>query len=394
MSENTNVEAAEIQEEAVVTAEEPAVVAEESVAVAVEPAAPVKAKKVRKVKKPWPAPVKVLMGFIAFILCVVMFVVSFAGVAILNLRAIVSENGITQIISQLIAGTPSTSSTRPVLAGGADGFVIQGNSSAEMSGMLVDWAYEMIQSEFGEELEITKEQVQTFVENSTVKDFVAEKTTGLVEDFYAGTYETTITPEEITGLIQENAPLLEEQFGLVITEEEISFVEEALEESGVLDPIQENGLMGFIEEQTKSTYTDEETGEVIEVDGMQEVKEIMEIVRTVTSVEAVAILGGVFLLLMALVFLVTRFSFPATLADTGVVLTLVGLIFSAPANLCQNQPEVLLNLFDGEAIAGVISSIILSAAWVNYTVLGVGAAMIVAAVVIKILQSKQKKAVA
>lgn len=391
MSENPNVETVELQEEAV-TAAEDAVVA------TVETVAPVKTQKPKKVRKPRSVPVKILCGFLAFILCITMFVVSLTGVAILNLRAIVSENGISQIITQLIAGTPASSSTRPVLAGGADSITVSGSSSGDMSGMLVDFAYEILQDQFGGELEITKDQVQNFVENSTVKDFVAEKAAGLVEDFYSGNYETTITPEEITGLLKENAPLLEEQFGLVITEEEISIVEGALKESGVLEPIQEKGLMGFIEEQTMGTAPDAE-GTIVGEDNsmmedMQAAKEIMEIVRTATSFETVAILGGIFLFLMVLLFLVTGFSFPATFADTGVVLTLVGLICSAPANLCMTQPEVLSALFDGEAIAGVISGIILASAWVNYTVLGVGAALIVAAVVIKILQSKREKAAA
>ena len=381
MSENMDMETVAAPEEAVVAPEEPVV--------------PAKAKKVKKVRKPRSVPVKILMGFLAFILCIVMFVVSLTGVAILNLRAIVSEDGISQIITQLIAGTPATGSTRPVLAGGADAITV--SSSGDMSGMLVDWAYEMIQDQFGEELEITKDQVQNFVENSTVKDFVADKAAGLVEDFYSGNYETTITKDEVVQLMKENAPLLEEQFGLVITEEEISFVEDALEQSGMLEPIQENGLMGFIEQQTMGTAPDGENTIVGEsnsmMEGMQTAREIIDVIRTATSFETVAILGAIFLVLLVLLFLVTGFSFPATFADTGIVLTLVGLIFSAPATLCLTQPALLAAMLD-PTIAGIVSSIVLASAWVNYTVLGVGVALIVAAIVIKIVQCTRKKAAA
>lgn len=389
MSENMDMETVAAPEEAVVTPEEAVVTPE-------EPVVPVKAEKVKKVRKPRSVPVKILMGFIAFILCIVMFVVSLTGVAILNLRVIVSKGGITQVITQLIAGTPATSTTRPVLAGGADQIVAGTGSSGDMSGMLVDWAYEMIQDQFGEELEITKDQVQNFVENSTVKDFVADKAAGLVEDFYSGNYETTITKDEVVQLMKENAPLLEEQFGLVITEEEISIVEDALEESGMLEPIQENGLMGFIEQQTMGTAPDGDTivGEDNSMmEGMQAAKEIIQIVRTATSFETVAILGAIFLVLLVLLFLVTGFSFPATLADTGVVLTLVGLIFSAPATLCLTQPGLLAAMLD-PMVAGIVSSIILASAWVNYTVLGIGVALIVAAIVIKIVLCARKKAAA
>ncbi len=393
MSENMDMETVAAPEEAVVAPEEAVVTSEEVVV-------PVKAKKAKKVRKPRSVPVKILMGFLAFILCIVMFVVSVAGVSILNLRAVVSKDGITQIITQLIAGTPAPGSGRPVLAGGADQIVVDTTgSSGNMSGMLVDWAYEMIQDQFGEELVITKDQVQNFVENSTVKDFVAEKAAGVVEDFYSGNYETTISKDEVVQLMRENAPLLEEQFGLVITEEEIAYVEDALEESGVLEPIQENGLMGFIEQQTMGTAPDEEQGSNSVSGGsqmmnsMQAAKEIMALVRTATSFETVAILGAAFLVLLVLLFLVTGFSFPATFADTGIVLTLVGLIFSAPAMVFTTQSQLIASMLD-PTVAGIASSIILASAWVNYTVLGVGVALIVAAIVIKIVQCARKKAAA
>ena len=125
---------------------------------------------------------------------------------------------------------------------------------------------------------------------------------------------------------------------------------------------------------------------------MDSVRLIMDAIRTATSYEAVAALGGVFVLLMLLLFVVTHFSFPATLADTGVVLLLTGLIYGLPTAYCLYAPE-MVSLMLGEPAGGIVSLIFGAAAGVNFTVLGLGFALIVAAIVVKIILSvKAKKA--
>jgi len=522
MSENT--EPVVAVEETVTPVEEPVTPAEETAAApAVEDSAPAKkAKKVKKVKKPRSVPLKIFMGLIAFILCIVMFAVSVVGMVILNLRVIVSENGISSIITQLITGPTASVPQRPALTAGlgtvitygggqideqvsfgsgvsgsliqinpdgsisvngevvgkvpevhADGsitldngtvmnsfivdsegnmvigegqltqdvldsllgedsgYVVDGEgnvmaglagdvlgdmdvdldqvvgdniSSGGMDGVagaLVDWAYDYVQDQFGGELEISKEQVQNFVQNSTVKDFVAEKAAGLVQDFYSGESKTTITPEEISGLIKENAQILEDQFGLEITDEALDIVDQAIADSGFLAPIEENGLMGYIQQSmglpggdgdqsgdnSSGGFADNEMAQ-----NMQAIQQAMEIIRTVTSYSALAILGGVMAFLMLLLFFVNG-GISAMLSQTGVILTLTGLIFSAPAIVCQTQPALLMQMLD-PMIASVVISVFTAAAWVNYTVLGVGVAMIVAAIVIKVIKNARKKALA
>lgn len=368
-------------------------------------AVPAPAPKAKKVKKPWPVPVRILMGFIAFILCVVMFAVSVAGVLILNVRTVVSRDGITKIVNQLVTGAPASGPVRPALAVGAGVYLDDYASGNDVTGSLVDWAYDMLKEQLGEEMTVTREQVQTFVQESTVKDFVIDKAAGLVEDFYSGDNKTTITVEEVLQMMEENKQILEEQFGVVINQEAKDAVSAMLAENEILEPLKEDGLMGYIEKTMDASQKpgfDGNDGSITDGSAMENVLDAgsevgsvrwtMNLVRTATSYEAVAVLAGAFVLLMLLLFTVNRFSFPVTLADTGVVLLLTGLLYGLPTAVCLYAPEMVAAMLGGQT-AGILNLIFGAAAVVNFTVLGLGFALIVAAIVVKIVLSvKAKKA--
>lgn len=368
-------------------------------------AVPAPAPKAKKVKKPWPVPVRILMGFIAFILCVVMFAVSVAGVLILNVRTVVSRDGITKIVNQLVTGAPASGPVRPALAVGAGVYLDEHSSESDVTGSLVDWAYGILKDQLGEEMTVTREQVQTFVQESTVKDFVIDKAAGLVEDFYSGDNKTTITVEEVLQMMEENKQILEEQFGVVINQEAKDAVSAMLAENEILEPLKADGLMGYIEKTMDASQKpgfDGNDGSITDGSAMENVlgagsevgsvRWTMNLVRTATSYEAVAVLAGAFVLLMLLLFTVNRFSFPVTLADTGVVLLLTGLLYGLPTAVCLYAPEMVAAMLGGQT-AGILKLIFGAAAVVNFTVLGLGFALIVAAIVVKIVLSvKAKKA--
>lgn len=352
--------------------------------------------KQKKVRKPWPVGVRILMVFVAIILCVAMFVVSMAGTLVLNVRAIVSRDGISKIVTQLVSGETVSGPVRSALAVGTGiVYLDEYSSQSDMSGMLVDWAYDLVKEAFGNEVEISKEQVEEFVQESAVKDFVADKAAGLVEDFYNEESTTTITVEEITQLIEENKEIIEEKFDIVIDQEALEELDTKLEESGILEPIEENGLMGYIEQtMTESpapdTAPDGEVGGSIggtqeSMNNMNKAKEIMNILRQVTSYEAVAVLGGAFVLLMVLLFFVTRRSFPATLSQTGSMLMLTGVIFCVPTVLCKVAPALVTGIL-GKELGGIVCLVFHAAAVVNYTVLGVGFGLIVLSIVAKVIK--------
>lgn len=393
------VEAAEVQAEAVAPVAEPIIEVEPVVA------EPVKTPKQKKEKKRRPVGVRIVMAILAVILCVAIFAVSFAGVLILNIRTVTSRDGISKIVNQLVAGPSASGVMRPALAAGTGTVYLDESSAAEsdMSGILVDWAYDLFQEEFGDELKITKEQVETFVQESTVKDFVAEKAAGLVEDFYNEESNTTITVEEITQLIQENKEIIEEQFGVVLDAKAIENVDTALKESGILEPIEDQGLMGYIEQSlvekpdmedsdsvggssSGSSSSGGSSGGMTDMqESLAEAKQIMSLVRQVTSYKAVALLAGVFVMLVVALFFVTGRSFPATLSQTGSMLLVTGVIFLIPTVLCQVAPGLVTGIL-GKELGGILCLVFQAAAGLNYTVVAVAFALIVGAIVVKIIK--------
>ena len=399
------------QEEITKTPEAPVEApAEVPVEAPAEQAAPQpEAVKAPKQKKRRSVPVKIVMALLAIILCVAIFAVSLAGVLILNIRTVVSRDGITNIVNQLVAGPSSVSPMRPALAAGTGRVYLDEYESGEsdMSNLLVDWAYDLIQETFGDEVELTKEQVKTFVQESTAKDFVADKAAGLVEDFYNEKSDTTITVEEIVQLMEENKEIIEEQFGVVIDQEAVEQMNVKLEESGILKPIEEKGLMTYIEETLVEEPSidgavggDSSTGNSSTgnsgannmKESLTKAKEIMNIVRQVTSYKAVAVLAAVFVLLLVALFFVTGRSFPATLSQTGSMVLLTGVIFGVPTILCKAAPA-LVNSLLGKDLGNLVGLVLNAAASVNFTVLGVGFGLIVAAIVVKIVKSAKAKKV-
>lgn len=356
--------------------------------------------KKKKEKKRRSVPMKILMGFIAFILCTVMFALSLVGVLILNFRAVVSRDGISNIVNQLVYGQSVSAPARPALAVGAAVRLEEPNSQSDLADSLVDWAYDLLKEQLGEEMTVTREQVQTFVQESTVKDFVVDKAAGLVEDFYAEENTTTITVDEVLELMEENKQILKEQFGVEVNQEAVDAVSAMLEENKILEPLQEDGLLGYIEKTMtgadKPSLDDsiaEEGGFADVLGGGSEIgspRWIMNMVRTVTSYEAVAVLAGAFVVLTVLLFFVTGCSFPATMADTGVVLLLTGLIYGLPTAVCLYAPELVAAIL-GQQAAGLLGLIFGAAAWVNFTALGVGFALIVGAIVVKIVLGVRAK---
>lgn len=394
---NDSPEAVEKEAPEVVVSDAPEVAAE----VLPEEPKPEQPKK-KKEKKRRSAPVRILMGFIAFILCIVMFAVSLVGVLILNFRAVLSRDGISNIVNQLVFGQSVSAPARSALAVGAGVYLEEHTSENNMTDSLVDWAYDLLKDQLGEEMTVTREQVQTFVQESTVKDFVVDKAAGLVEDFYSGENATTITVDEVLQLMEENRQILEEQFGVVVNQEAVDAVSTMLEENQILEPLKEDGLLGYIEKTMTGAGKPSPDGGIVGGGDFEDVLGagsevgsvtwIMNTVRMATSYEAVAVLGGAFVVLTVLLFFVTGCSFPATLADTGVVLLLTGLLYGLPTAVFLYAPEMVGAIL-GQQAAGILSLIFGAAAWVNFTALGLGFALIVAAIVVKIVLSvKAKKA--
>ena len=275
---------------------------------------------------------------------------------------------------------------------GEDGTVNMGgqitvgpNAGGDSSDAIVDWVVGQLQDFTGGELPVTPEQIENFVEQSTIKDFIAEKVAGMVGDFYTGNITTTITMEEITQLVEENKALIQSELGIEITEEHTEALKQIVEDTGILEQVQEQGIMGIL---------GSVGGGLMDPGMMQQMQQIqmaVEIVRQVTSYTAIAAVGLIFLALAAILFCTTQFSWPATLADCGVVLMLASAIFVIPSTVFTNSPELVTELLGNPMLVKLAQTFFNATAGVNYGAFGVGVGLIVLAIVAACIRSAMRK---
>lgn len=415
---------AAVEEATEETVDEPVV---ESVEAPVEkaPAAPVKKAK-KKRRKP-PVPVRMLLQLISLVLSLVLLVAVLATAVVGDIRVLTDKDGIKKIIGSLFS-PQTTVVIRPVA--GAAGVKPMAEEGGVMGGldmssdMLTDWIMNAIGPELGEDVEISREEIENFLEESTITDYVSDKVAGYVEDFITGEDTTTITPEEIKELIEENKPLLEETFQIEINEEVVESITEMVEEIDV-DTIVKEEALGAIGGVTiggngqskpdtdkpgtsnkpgtsdkpgtsaKPGDSQDNEGGFLPVPDLSEgmsINEILQTLRAYTSDGMVAALCGVCVVLMALLCLCNYYSLPGGLGWCAFPCILLGVILSAPVVLVQSAPETLAMIL-GEAAMYMktINAVVGIIAPVHYGVLGLGLALMIASIVLRIVRRVKVK---
>lgn len=313
------------------------------------------------------------------LLAIVMFLAALSAVTVLDLRLLTSKKGISQILSQTLS---SALPTPPVLTL-AVGYAPVVQSEAASDGLLTQWLYEQLQEAYGGEAPFTLDQVGNFVEKSTLKEFIADKFSGVVDDFYAQR-GTVITEEEIIQLIDENAALLEQETGYTITDSLKQEVIDGINSTGMLKELEEKGLYGILTEQLGGSGAAGDDADDDSQSSGNELTAALESIRKATSYTAAAIAIAVYLACAVGYFFAARKRLPGTLVGCGIPLLLVGLIY-APATLLFLAGNPLGN----SVIATVVAIFFRVTAPVNLTVFFLGLAMIIAAIVLGVIGKKK-----
>lgn len=355
-----------------------------------------------------PTGVRVLLGFLSVILCILLFVSTLVTIIVADVRLVTSKDGLQTIITQALF--PTSAPVRPIgaLAAGVPVLSPVSGTGNEAQGAIVDAIYGMLSEQFGEELPISQEQVEQFLSDSTLPEFVSEKVAGIVNDIYTGESTTTITKEEVMDLLTENADLIKENLGVELNTEAIEAVGKWVEENDVMSTVQEevSKLTGLkpstsvkpdgTGKPSTGTTTDEEvvllgTTEMLQAllsgdFSVATIPNILNLVRTLTSVTALLICLGVCLLIIGLLML-THWGRPfAAVRSVGIPVMIAGIVMSVPAILAVVMPS----LFTGTVMV-IAKQILAMTGYVGYGVAALGLVMIVVGAV---LNSKMKKKVA
>lgn len=340
--------------------------------------------------------VRFLLGFITFLLCVALFVTTFAGILVSNFVQILSsQDNLQTMLRQVLfvdLKQPATVRSAPAMRATPTMLLAPGNirlNDQSTASSMVDWIYEALAEDFGDELQVDLETVKDFVERSTLDDFLVEKGAGLISDVYTGESTVTLSADEIQAKIEENADLIEEVFGVPVDMEVVTNVTSVIEENEYVSRIEEEGIVNIIMSAGGSTEEGMENPNSADI---QQVQEILDTTRMVLSVQTVLIFVGAILLLIVLILVVNMKQIWAGLNAIGITAMLAAL------------PYVVLTLLPAGFISGlglpamaeiVANTIIGIGSVIYYGVFGFGLAMLIAGIVtFCIFRSKCKKAAA
>ena len=370
---------------------------------------------------------KVLLGILSVILCLCLTVSLLVTVLVADVQILTDKNNLNTLITGYLTGTKmphrqGLPAGVAVQTGGKMAPVKKLDDMADMGDMtdpnvLVSMIYDMLQEEAGGELEMSLQEVQDFVEKSTLDDFLVEKSASLVSDFITGENTTTITMEEIQEQLEQNAQLIQETFGVPMDNAAtVGEIVSAIEETGVVDKIQEGGLQALLDMSGPETMPEEDQGEtpdsikteskkmptnligVImalingEIDlSEMELPQILDLFRAAVPAETLWLCIGICVLFIGLIFLVSWSKYYRAMVAVGVTLLDTGVVFTVPVILVKVLPDLFKTLLGSAASAyPVLCTAMEMLITPPLVLIGLGLALIVSGSILRHMVKKRR----
>ena len=348
-----------------------------------------------KIKKP-PVGVRVLLGILSVILCVALFCTTVLTMVVADLKVLTGKDTLQTVISQLIfANNAKSAPVHMVQAVGVGGIRLEEAdvSQGDATQFVVDFLYDYLSEAFGEDLEISKEDVSALLEESTIPEFVSDKMSSMVSDIITGESTTEITGEEILQLVEENKTIIEDVIGQELPEEVIEKIVTTVEETNVVDTVKE-----VVEVQLglkPAPGGDDQEGAVLSpvikenvvqgvLSGAHTVDDVMNggiptilaLLREITATNVILMMAAVCLGLIGLLFALNYWKLHAALRGAGISLMVAGLPFAVATIAVQTVPALF-----GVPVLRILAMVIDATAAVSLGVFFGGIAMLVGSIV-------------
>lgn len=330
-------------------------------------------------------PIRLLMQFLSVITCLVLTVSLLATAILLDMKLLTSAGGMQTIITAFLSGS---SNSEPSAALPGNGYIVSlGSSDSPLndialpvdaltdSNILTDYIYDIIQNSTDEEITITKEQVETFINESTIKDYTAEKAASYVSDAINGEETTTISVDEIMDLFEENQALMEEHFDITVTDEMKTELRTQVDRV-----IEEEDLNGTIRQEINNILEQPIVGTDYTV------KDIMTAIGRITADRVIFSAIGLCLLLIALLMLLNYYKMSKGLSWISSSFISVGLMLTIPLFIIRSTPELLVRIIPQAAgLAQTVTDLTSIITPVHYGILILGVVMLILSIVWRIL---------
>jgi hypothetical protein len=213
--------------------------------------------------------------------------------------------------------------------------------------------------------------LQTFVEESTVTDYIADKFAGYAEDILSGTENTQITAEELIQLVEDNKGLIEETFQVEITDEQMAEIE-----ANVTTIVEENDINATIRTEINNFM---DAASEMTAAGIP-FAQIMEFARILSRNEVLYGAIGACALLLLLLCGANFYNIPAGMTWAAVPCILIGGLLAAPIALLQFMPSIL-----GEyaGYASMVNVVVLN----HYAAPIIGLVLLIGSIIWRIVRS-------
>lgn len=348
----------------------------------------------------------------SFLLGILLFVTAITTALIANIQIVTSEENISGLIKEVISAPAHIRPKAPIHTG-EGGLRVAPNTNrsyamprreepsgvaSSLTDQLIGMFYEEVSGQFEEEFPVSQEEFTQMINDSTVKDYIADKTASLITDYFNDEITTTFEPEEIVQLINENSALIESITGEPIPDDIAQQVATVFDENEIIVKVEAEGLAGFMEMTGTSipglpgsnASSDAVEGE--ESNSLN-IRDIIAALRSFSSSQSLVIGIAVCLVLIAAIILINcrqigkglrRAGYPLMWAGCLVILNLLA---KFQPNLWVVDYDASLNL-----IMKLARYILLQTAVVNIVVFGTGFALCIAGIVLPIVLRAKRKA--
>lgn len=348
-----------VEEPAFIPAAEPIPAVEESApAPAAEPV-PAAEQPAKPKKDPYPRR-GVGRTILAILICLFIFLWSFTAIMIYNVRSATSGEQLTKNLESVLKNTDLVSLPASQLI-----------PDAEEDVTIVQWVIQEIADNYDGEVVASEKDIEKFLEKSTFSDFIIAKLGLYMNDLYTGSDDFEISVEEIEGLLEDNADLMEDLFDTPVYQEDIENFVAELEDREILESLE----VSTLKEEIAPVYYGVQIGLSYWVIGF------------------FALLALLFILWLSAT---NKWNMLRTCGDTGITWTVLGALLCLPALVTLIVPSIWSDLLGNiPFVDSLISSVLRSTLIPAAILLGVGILLIVVKVVGKklVLKSAMKKQV-
>lgn len=323
-------------------------------------------------------PIRLLMQLLSAVVCLILILCLLCTVLVIDGKVFLCSDSQEAIISQLITGSP----TQPQMA---TGNIIRLSSAQESNSLspgallgddaaLAAYVQHMIETYMDVQQPVTETQAQEFLAQSTIKDFISEKTNSYISDIVTGEENTTITADEIMDLVEENQALLEQTFQTTMTEENKQALRKHMEQA-----VDEADFGGAIREEINATLSQPIPG----TDGWT-LSDMMFLLSYLTQNRILFACIGLCLVLMMLLIGLNFYALPLGLTWASVPPLFVGAVLSLLSG------NVLGQINTDQATVQAIDRTLLLIRPVHYGILALGVLLLAASLLWRVLIRKNK----